>query len=99
MNTPPETTDWPIIIDRHHRHIRTDTGRTVVPFDVIAGLVCIAALLIGVEATFGITNWVTIPTAILAIGWAIERIDHAGVHHQYHHCNTRPDEGHSEDQA
>ncbi len=92
MNTPSETPDWPIIIDRQHRHIRTDTGSTVIPFDLIGLMASIAAVLIGLETTFGITNWASIPVCILAIGWAIERIDHASVRHQHRNDSTRDED-------
>ena len=34
-----------------------------------------------VEATFGITNWISIPAALLTIGWAGDQIDIASINH------------------
>ncbi|MEM9656360.1 MAG: hypothetical protein AAGA65_30050 [Actinomycetota bacterium] len=73
---------WPVI-DRHHRHVRTPDGWTVIPFYVISTLACGAAVLLGVEATFGITNWITIPTGVAALLWAVERCDHASINHRH----------------
>ncbi len=72
------STGWPIY-DRQRRHIRTPSG-SFIPFHVIQRVGSIAAILIGVEATFGITNWVSIPVAIATFGWAIEQVDSATTH-------------------
>lgn len=80
MNSPNSA--WPVI-DRQRRHIRTPDGWTVIPFYVISALTCVAALLFGVEVTFGLTNWVTIPTGLVALLWAVERCDHASITHRF----------------
>lgn len=72
---------WPVI-DRHYRHVRSPDGWTVIPFHVIRILICIAAVLVGVEATFGVTNWVTIPAVVVAIGWSIDQCDRAAITHR-----------------
>ncbi len=87
MNRTDDT--WPVI-DRHHRHIRTPDGWTVIPFHVIHTLACIAVVLFGVEATFGITNWITIPTVIAALLWAVERCDHAAITHRHTDHQDQP---------
>ncbi len=72
------STGWPIY-DRERRHIRTPAG-SFIPFFVIHRVGAIAALLIGIEATFGITNWVTIPVALATFAWAGELVDRFTAH-------------------
>ncbi len=63
---------WPIL-DRERRHIRTPAG-SFIPFYVLQRVGSIAALLIGIEVTFGITNWVTIPTVIATLALSLIHI-------------------------
>jgi Flp pilus assembly protein TadB len=80
MNHP--NSPWPRV-DREQRHIRTADGWTVIPFSVISALACVAVVVVGIEATFGLTNWITIPTVIAAAIWAVERCDHASTIHRF----------------
>lgn len=66
---------WPIL-DRERKHIRTPAG-SFIPFFVLRRVGAIAALLIGIEATFGITNWVSIPVGLATLAWAGEITDRA----------------------
>lgn len=64
---------WPFF-DPERRHIRTPAG-SFIPFYIIQRVGCIAALVIGAELTFGVTNWITIPVAILTLMWAGPQVD------------------------
>lgn len=70
------------IVDRRRRHLRTALG-TVIPFAVIRTVGAIACIVLGLEATFGLTNWITIPVALLTFGWAIEAADTATIRHDH----------------
>jgi len=72
------STGWPIF-DRQRRHVRTPSG-SFIPFLVIQRVGIVAALLIGIETTFGLTNWVTIPIAIVTLAWAGPVVDQATSH-------------------
>ena len=72
---------WPSV-DRRRGHVRMPLG-TVIPFPVIRALVAIAAVLIGLETTFGLSNWITVPVVLLAIGWAGETVDEATIRYDY----------------
>lgn len=92
MKTQPNPNQfWPVI-DRQRRHIRTAGDTTVIPFDVIGILACTALILFGTEATFGITNWVTIPAGVAAWGWAIERCDNAAIHYAHNRLDEPQDQ-------
>lgn len=69
---------WPIL-DRQRRHIRTPAG-SFIPFFVAQRVGMIAALLIGIETTFGITNWVSLPVGVFTLLWAGEIVDRATSH-------------------
>ena len=85
--------DWRTIlptVDRDRRHVRTPDGN-IVPFAVIGITVSVLAVIAAVEATFGITNWISIPAALLTIGRAGDQIDIATITHD--HRNQPPTEG------
>lgn len=78
------------VVDRNRRHLRTALG-TVIPFSVLRTVGAIALIVFGLEVTFGLTNWITIPVALLTFGWVLEAVDTASIRHD--HVAT---EGHNE---
>jgi len=78
---------WPVI-DHRLGHIRTPLG-TVIPFSVIRTVAAIVTVVLGLEVTFGLTNWITVPALVLTLGWAIQATDEASIHHAH---STVPDD-------
>ncbi len=78
---------WPEV-DHRLGHVRTPLG-TVIPFPVIRTFVAIVTVVLGLEITFGLTNWITIPAFVLAAAWALHACDEASV--RYVH-DVAPDE-------
>lgn len=85
----PELSVWPAI-DRHYGHLRTPFG-TVVPFAVIRTFSAVVAALIGVEVTFGLTNWITIPAFLIAACWAGLEIEEATIRYDHRPKPDAPD--------
>ncbi|MEM7272662.1 MAG: hypothetical protein AAF547_06240 [Actinomycetota bacterium] len=69
------STGWPTY-DRRRRHIRTPSG-SFIPFAVIQRVAAVAALILGIEITYGMTNWITIPVALATLAWAIAQVEAA----------------------
>ncbi len=89
MTSPPDGrwSDLGITIDRDRCYLRTP-GDTVIPFAVIGIAICMFAVLAGLELTFGITNWISIPAAVLTVGWAGDQIDAATIWHSANDSHT-----------
>lgn len=93
MNHPPDRprlVDLLPTIDRDQGHVRTPGGN-IIPFAVAVITVGLLAVIAALEATFGISNWVSIPAALLTIGWAGTEIDEATIRHDHREEDpTRP---------
>ncbi|MEM9652488.1 MAG: hypothetical protein AAGA65_10350 [Actinomycetota bacterium] len=72
---------WPEV-DARLGHVRTPLG-TVIPFPVIRTVVAIVAVVLGLEVTFGLTNWITIPAFVLTGAWALHACDEASVRYAH----------------
>lgn len=77
-------------INWQHRHPRTPEG-TIVPFAVISITASVLAIAAALEATFGITNWISIPVALAVLAWAGDQTDIATITHDH-----QADLGHTE---
>ncbi len=71
------STGWPLL-DFQRRHVRT-LGGSFIPFYVLETVALVVTVVVAIEATFGLSNWLSIPACIFAVAWAIEAVDIATV--------------------
>jgi hypothetical protein len=83
--TNQPTRIWPTI-HRDAGYIRTPSGN-IIPFAIAGITLNILALIAGVEITFGITNWISIPAALATLVWAGMEIDEATIRHDHDQAN------------